>query len=232
MDYHCIYTWQWYIYTTPNGQYQVVHLYHPKWAIPGSGHSHCCLPDSNLFWSCQEGLMLFRISFSSTHEPCVNPHKYIYRYTLPSVYHLPTKPAWQLPLPSTNTSNRHKSPSQPPKNHSPAAFPLLRGVSQGSTRQGRCCCRGRCPHHLPATLEGLSLCRSSWCCHHPRISPSRACDKRKNKTKACENPLETQLIFYYGTRGISVVTAKASHGNKEALSGASVLCLQNTPTQA
>lgn len=55
--------------------------------------------------------------------------------------------------------------------------------------------------------------------------------QEENKTKACGNSLETQLIFYYGTRGISVVTAKASHGNKEALSGASVLCLQNTPTQ-
>lgn len=56
--------------------------------------------------------------------------------------------------------------------------------------------------------------------------------QEENKTKARENSLETQLIFYHGTRGISVLAAKASHGNKEALSGASVLCLQNTPTQA
>lgn len=172
VDYHCVWT-----------------RALPKGAIPGSPHRHCWLPGSNLFWSCQEGLKLFRISFCSTYEPCAHPHASTHRYILPAVYHLPAKSAWLLPLPSTNTWNhRHKSPSQPLRHHSPGALPLLRRFPKGTEgREGSAAGphhgRGRRPHHLPATLEGLSLCRSGWCCHHPRTSPFQACGKRKTKQK-------------------------------------------------
>lgn len=85
----------------------------------------------------------------------------------------------------TTATNLHPSPQRATAqqlSHSWGGFPKGTWGREGAAA-GPHGGRGRCPHHLPATLEGLSLCRSSWCCHHPRISPFQACGKRKTKQK-------------------------------------------------